>query len=322
MEEDIIYRYFTCQTTEEEDKAVLNWIKASKENEVLFFELKTIWHTYSEQKKEDPWFLKHSLNNLNQRIDNVEKQANKHLFSRKYLYLWSSAAAIIAIFLIFSVFYTMKRPVSLAMHTITNVFSDSVMQIKLTDGSTVWLNSGASLSYPDEFTADTRSVNLKGNAFFEIAKDSLHPFIVSTELYRIKVLGTIFSINTSNTEDMGEAVLLEGSIQLEKANGENLVVLQPGQQVLFTNDYSSVKVNKIDARQHTLWRFGLVCLSDVSLDEILSSLEEIYHVKIQMDIHQLSDRRYNFSFKQTNSLEDALRHLFYLTGVQATVLSE
>lgn len=51
MEEDIIYRYFTCQTTEEEDKAVLNWIKASKENEVLFFELKTIWHTYSEQKK-------------------------------------------------------------------------------------------------------------------------------------------------------------------------------------------------------------------------------------------------------------------------------
>ena len=74
MEEDIIYRYFTCQTTEEEDKAVLNWIKASKENEVLFFELKTIWHTYSEQKKEDPWFLKHSLNNLNQQEISVSME--------------------------------------------------------------------------------------------------------------------------------------------------------------------------------------------------------------------------------------------------------
>lgn len=72
MEEDTIYRYFTCQTTEEEDKAILDWIKASKENEALFFELKTIWHSCSEQKREDPWVLKHSLNSLNQRIDNLE----------------------------------------------------------------------------------------------------------------------------------------------------------------------------------------------------------------------------------------------------------
>lgn len=51
MEEDTIYRYFTCQTTEEEDKAILDWIKASKENEALFFELKTIWYSCSEQKE-------------------------------------------------------------------------------------------------------------------------------------------------------------------------------------------------------------------------------------------------------------------------------
>lgn len=321
MEEDTIYRYFTCQTTEEEDKAILDWIKASKENETLFFELKTIWHSYSEQKREDTWVLMHSLNSLNQRIDNLEKQPDKRSYARKYLYLWSSAAAIIAIILALTVFY-MQRPASLPMNTISNVFTDSVMQIKLTDGSTVWLNSGASLSYHTEFISDTREVKLKGNAFFEVAKDTLHPFIVSTDLYRIKVLGTIFSLNTDNADHMSEAVLLEGSIQLEKSSGENLVVLQPGQQAVFTNDCSSVKVNKIDARQHTLWRFGLVCLSNVSLHEILSCLEETYHIKIQMDTRKFTNRRYNFSFKQANNPEDALRHLFYLTGVQATILSK
>lgn len=321
MKEDIIYRYFTCQTTEEEDKAILNWIKASKENEVRFFELKTIWHTYSELKREDPWTLQHSLNSLNQRIDNLDKLPVKRAFPRRFLYLWSSVAATIIILLVFSVFY-IQKPASPSMNTVTNVFADSIMQIKLNDGSTVWLNTEASLSYPNEFTSNTRLIKLKGNAFFEVVKDTQHPFIVSTNLYQIKVLGTTFSVNTDSSDNMGEAVLLEGSIQLEKAGGENLIVLQPGQQVLFSDDYSSIIVNKIDARQHTLWRFGLIFLSDVSLQEILSCLEDTYHIKIQMDAQILSNRRYNFSFKQSNSPEDALRHLFYLTGIQSTILPE
>lgn len=163
MEEDTIYRYFTCQTTEEEDKAILDWIKASKENEALFFELKQ-YGTLALNKKRRSMGFEAFIEQFEPAYRQSGKQPDKRSYARKYLYLWSSAAAIIAIILTLSIFY-MQRPASLPMNRISNVFTDSVMQIKLTDGSTVWLNSGASLSYPAEFISDTREVKLKGNAF-------------------------------------------------------------------------------------------------------------------------------------------------------------
>jgi hypothetical protein len=68
MKEETIYRYFTRRTTEDEDKAVLEWIKASKQNEDRFFELKMIWHTCSELKKEDSPVLEQAWRKLKQKI--------------------------------------------------------------------------------------------------------------------------------------------------------------------------------------------------------------------------------------------------------------
>lgn len=357
MEEGIIYKYMTGLTTVEEDKELLDWLNASEENRNLFFELKTIWNKKSGFHETDSFAIHRSLDLLNQRIDtyagnslestdadspagfvSAETVAPIHARSgnrqsedparkffspgRRLLFLWSSVTALVIG--LGGLFFYFKEspnfPATSSLHTLKNVIADSVLQVHLVDGSTVWLNTDASLAYPESFTGSRREVHLEGNAFFEVARDSLHPFVVSTGLYEVEVLGTSFCINISDSEDLAETILLEGSIRLRKNDGKSLVDLRPGQQALYSKSLQTVEVKEIDARQHALWRFGLISLSDVSLEEILAYLEQLYHIRIQMDIRKFLHHRYNFSFKQSGGPEDALRHLFYLTGTEATIL--
>lgn len=318
MEEGIIYKYLAGETTTEEEKELLAWLMESEENRRIFFELKAIWNIKSDLKGADSQSVRFSLDHLNQRIDECEsKQSNS--FFRKFLWIGSSVAAIflITFFLFFNRSIYPEHP---SMITLTNTVSDSVMQVTLDDGTSIWLNTNTSLTYPSKFVESERMVHLEGNAFFEVKRDTLHPFIVSTDRCHIRVLGTSFSMNTKNHEDKGETILIEGSVSLEKPNGERIIILHPGQQAVYTNDMNSVEVNKIDARQHALWRFGLVSLSNVSIQEIIQCLEETYGVRIRMNIENFLQHRYSFSFKQSGTPEDALRHLFYLTGEKATIL--
>lgn len=355
MEKNILYKYWSGQTTAQEDKELLDWLNAAEENKRLFFELKTIWNRRPGLESADTRAVRRSLDLLNQRIDaysvdtltpaatvssvglNSPSTSRQTLLSgdprmnhgrpkagsrRRLLFLWSSVAAVLIAF--WGIFFHYKeyknQSVGPPMLTLSHMIADSILQVRLADGSTVWLNTHASLTYPENFTGQRREVRLEGNAFFEVAKDSLHPFIVTTDLYRVEVLGTSFCINTDNSDDLAETILLEGAIRLQKPDGGSLVDLHAGQQALYSKSRQTVEVNEIDARRHALWRFGLISLSDVSLDEILHYLEELYHIRIQMDRDKFANRRYSFSFKQSGSPEDALRHLFYLTGAQATIL--
>lgn len=360
MEHHIIYKYLADQTTEEEDKQLLDWLNASEENRQLFFELKTLWHLKSSLSGADSWVIRRSLERLNRRIDsgpassgpsteghppvdplspelspptrhpvphhpgreNPSLTSSRSVRRRRRLFARGSLAAILILIVGFFFYYTLPdpHPAEAKTHTLVNTFPDSVLHIHLADGSMVWLNEQASLTYPEHFTGNRREVHLDGNAFFEVRKDSLHPFVVSTNLYKVEVLGTAFSINTHTVDGLAETILLEGAIRMQKPGGERLVDLHPGQQALYSISRQTVEVQEIDARQHALWRFGILSLSDVSIEEIIRCLQDTYHVRIQMDIRQFSDHRYNFSFKPSAEPEEALQHLSLLTGVEATLL--
>lgn len=318
MEEINIHRYLTGQATKEEEKELLDWLKASPENRRIFFELKTIWNIRPAFNGGDTsQSVQHSLDLLNERI-NAENKKTFTSSVKKRLLLWSSVAAVFCIALLYITNYIVS-PATSVLYTYTNTNVDSVKQIILDDGSFVWLNYNASLTCPKSFAGNNRSVELSGNAFFEVTKDSLHPFIVVTDSYRIKVLGTSFSVNTDDSQGRGETVLLEGAVQLEKKEDEAIVVLRPGQQALYSKDFKEMNINEIDVRQHTLWRFGLVSISNVSIEDIITSIEDTFHVKIQMDITNLMQKRYNFSFKRSNGPAEAIKQIYYLTGRKAVI---
>lgn len=319
MEETNIYRYLTGQATEEEEKELLDWLKASPENRQIFFELKTIWNIRSGfNGGEAVGDMQSSLDKVNARI-HAETHKTSGRTLKKYLLLWSSVAALLSIVLFYITGY-MVRPASSVLETYTNTTADSVKHIILNDGTSVWLNYNASLTCPNTFSGNNRSVELTGNAFFEVTRDSLRPFIVVTDVYQIRVLGTSFGVNTNDSQGRGETVLLEGAVQLEEKSGKGIAVLRPGQQALYSKNNKELEINEIDVKQHTLWRFGLISISNVSMEDIITCIEDTFQVKVQIDRTNLDQqRRYNFSFKRSNGPEEAVKQIYYLTGRKATV---
>lgn len=105
-------------------------------------------------------------------------------------------------------------------------------QVTLPDGSKVWLNAGSTLDYPLQFTGKTRDVQLQGEAYFEVTEDSKKPFLVHTNAFYIKVLGTGFNVRAYTDEDSAVAALVHGSVEVV-LNGEEkkTIRLHPNEKV-------------------------------------------------------------------------------------------
>ena len=148
--------------------------------------------------------------------------------------------------------------------------------IVLPDGSKIWLNAASSVKYPATFASvKERIVELNGEAYFEIAKDKAHPFIVKTKGQQIKVLGTHFNVNSYADEKTTKTTLLEGSVQIK---GVNDVLLKPGQQAVSTEN--GLKVSKANLTESVAWKNGDFIFEEESLPSILRQVSRWYDVEI------------------------------------------
>jgi transmembrane sensor len=164
----------------------------------------------------------------------------------------------------------------LAMNTLVNPRGSKVINIKLSDGSMVWLNSESSLTYPTSFTGHGRKVTISGEAYFEVAHNKEMPFTVSHGGTTVQVLGTHFNVNAFEDEQDIKVTLLEGSIRI--INKTNKAILKPGQQAIIN---SKIKVtNDVNMEQVMAWKNGLFDFSGDDLTTVLKQLGRWYDLKI------------------------------------------
>src|SRR5690606_28519622 len=119
-------------------------------------------------------------------------------------------------------------------------------QLVLTDGSKVWLNAASSIRFPATFTGKERNVEITGEVYFEVAHNAAKPFIVKINTVDIKVLGTSFNVNAYEDESSMKTTLLEGSIKVSEGNQS--VIIVPGEQALVTNSDKFVVKRNIDLK--------------------------------------------------------------------------
>jgi len=171
-------------------------------------------------------------------------------------------------------------------------------QVILSDGTSVWLNAASSLKFPSTFSGQTiRKVQLSGEAYFEVAKQSGTPFIVVTDQQEVEVMGTHFNINSYSDNEDTKTTLLEGAVKvspLGNFNGnknialsEYAMLLKPGQQALQKGNRIAVK--QADVEQAMAWKEGWFCFKSTSLQGLLSEaskwydLDVVYEGKIPAD---------------------------------------
>jgi len=149
--------------------------------------------------------------------------------------------------------------------------------LQLSDGTRVWINSASVLRFPSAF-GDTRDVFVEGEAYFEVAKDANRPFIVHTDHFATRVLGTSFDVTTAPRADGSSAVVLvEGSVAIDVANGES-VTLNPSER--FSMKDGSYSVYEVDPYKYISWKDGLLFFTSNTLFEVLQKVAAFYKIEI------------------------------------------
>ena len=151
----------------------------------------------------------------------------------------------------------------------------------LSDGTKVWLNADSKIKYPVSFGQDKREVSLRGEGYFEVAKDSSRPFIVSTEKMDVKVLGTTFDVNTYEDEGKSFVVLVEGLVEVSAGKGESRIIT-PGHmaEVNMYDTQAKIQISKCDAEHYIAWKNGNFSFRNASLTEILKRVSRYYDVTV------------------------------------------
>ncbi|QIL38626.1 DUF4974 domain-containing protein [Pedobacter sp. HDW13] len=151
-------------------------------------------------------------------------------------------------------------------------------RVNLPDGTSVWLNAGSSLRYPVNFDSGERRVELIGEGYFEVARDTEKPFRVQTRGQIVEVLGTHFNINSYEEEALTKTSLLEGSVRVRSLINKRTVVLLPGQQSQF-NEYT-LKVKNVDVNEVAAWKDGFFVFNDESAETVMRKIARWYDLEV------------------------------------------
>jgi hypothetical protein len=157
-------------------------------------------------------------------------------------------------------------------------------QVILRDGTRVWLNSSSSLRYPiTGFREKERSVELSGEAYFEVAKitqGSNHvPFVVASRGQEVEVLGTHFNVRSYGDEELTTTTLLEGRVRVSRPNKFEHI-LQPGEQAQVS---AGIKILSVDTSTSVAWKNGLFKFENASIQEIMRQFSRWYDVDVEFE---------------------------------------
>lgn len=179
------------------------------------------------------------------------------------------------------------------------------IRVTLHDGSHVLLNAESELKYPNTFEGNQRVVYLKGEAFFEVTRDSVHPFIVHTTTAQINVLGTCFNVNAH--ENSCVTTLIEGCVRMKSVYRDS-VELFPGQQGLISQQ-GDLKVCEVDTRYYTGWINNTFAFKETPLKEIVGVLEKWYNCHCYFEKPETGNMAYTAIIKRYPELDHVLRIL-------------
>jgi len=325
--------YLSGEASAEEKQELDQLLLQHPEWEPRLTALRRIWHAHPQAlvKKEDA-YLRH-LQRLNTQLDVQTAPGHLDLMpadipavpmrsANPRRWIWIAATAAVAAMAAAFFFYPHK-PIGvrtpIAKTFTTNPGSRS--RLTLPDGSKVMLNADSKLTYNDNFSE--REVHLSGEAYFDVAKDAGHPFLIHTNVLDIKVLGTTFNVRSYDNEKTTEADLIQGAVEVTLHNKpDKKIILKPNEKITVHNDQVSITtgqsapseddnndaplmtVGKVHFQKkdssvtETLWTKNLLAFDNASLEDVALELQRWYGVSVVIDDPRLKSIRLNAVFGQ------------------------
>ena len=196
-------------------------------------------------------------------------------------------------------------------------------RLQLSDGTLVHLNAGTTLRYPVKFIAgENRQVFLDGEAFFDVAKDKKHPFIVNADALNVRVLGTHFNVSNYPEDAATDVVLVEGSVGMYRSNEEfdaaKNTILKPGFKGSFNRENTLISTKAVITDIYTSWINGGLTFRNMTFKNIITKLERRYNVTIINKNEKLANEKFNASFSD-ESIEKVMSYFNDIHGINYTI---
>ncbi len=191
----------------------------------------------------------------------------------------------------------------------------SVYQLRLSDGTEISLNSGSTLRYPTQFKGKTRQVFLTGEAYFDVAHDAHHPFIVTADKMDVTVLGTRFNVSSYPEDAQQKTTLFQGAVKISEAvaGKKKEVLLKPGYEAVLQKNEGEIVVNKIKESGKPGWKENMFVFENETLGNIMKKLSREYNIKVMHMEGVDSSFHFTGRIKMGDNLKDLI-DLIELTG--------
>ncbi len=327
MQDELIIRHLTGETSAEEEKQLLTWLAQLPENERYYDELKKVFvlssnHLTKTKQKIDV--------NVNQEwekfLSTIEKKEApvRTLVRENQARSWLRIAATLLLVAVsgFVINYFVFRNTDVKFQT-----ADNTQSVTLPDGSTIILNKDSELSYASSFGETNRTVNLKGEAFFEIERDTKKPFIISISNAEIEVLGTSFNVQGYDNRKEIEVTVQTGLVKFSVPEENKEVKLEAGQKGIYSKAAKDLKSAANPDINFLAWNTRKLVFTENDLRSVIETLNRTYQVNITLPTNIPASCVVTVTFDH-QSLESVLNVLkttlnleYRITGNQVEILS-
>lgn len=274
LNDKLLKDYLLGKCTERQMEKISAWIQESDENARWLFRVEELFHLRHMDKYSDEARIQRAELRLMKEI----RCQHKTLSFTLHHYIRYAAVIIAIVFLGVAGYHIFNN----SSNQIEVVADAGIRQLVLPDGTSVWMNKGCRITYPETFDGDERIVTLDGEARFEVTKDSLRPFLVHSDAMTVRVLGTIFNFNTRCKNNCEEVTLLEGRVEAMGKSDEGKIFLKPHQKVILNKTSHVMSMEQVYAPLETLWCNHRIPFKNMRIMEIIHVLEKSYHVKIML----------------------------------------
>ena len=309
MKEEQLIDFVTGKITDQSEmKVVMDWIKLSPENRKTYNDILNCWALSGiryENRKVD--------------VDLPFRQFKRRNFKIRVFTEYLKYAAAMLILLSVGALTqhmvsnnTLKQAISWCEVTVP--FGQNV-ELAMSDSTKVWLNSGTKLRYPSTFGPKSRVVELDGEAFFDVATDKNHPFVIKTTYLDVEVTGTRFNVDSYTANDKTNVTLVEGKVTIQNKSGNTVAELLPNTNAEFSKSAGILNLKKVNVEFYTSWTTGTMVFRQESLAEIAKKLEKWYSVEIVFDQEDIKGIAFSGSILKNKPIDQILEILTYISSI-------
>lgn len=322
MTKEKLIKFFNGDASLQEVREIEQWIAQSEENRRYASELKMLIVLSSMPQQKAP---------LHNRLP-LGVMSGRRLSGRRLPFVAVAAVAVVLLFVnIFLVArikngITLSTPVADAVLAteLTRIYTErgTKATVVLPDSSKVWLNSDTEIEYVADFKGNTRDVSLKGEAYFEVKKDSLKPMVIKiADGYSIKVLGTKLHVKSYPNDNVSKTTLISGNIKVvfpADAQGKvKEISLKPSETFLWGSASKPETVARPEKQisRDVAWKEGELVFDKTPMAEVIKMLERWHGTRIVVENSKLYNHKLSATFK-TESIIQILEVINMLTGIK------